>query len=85
MFGPTSDQSAAEGPARFAEQADFFGHVPNERRVGEYLLPATGTIEHCRICGAQIVWTRTPKTGARNDEYYISLIRMAYHRYAHLP
>lgn len=64
MFGSTSDQPAAEGPARFAEQADFLGHVSNERRIGEYLLPAAGKIEHCRSCGAQIVWTRTPNSRA---------------------
>lgn len=49
---------------RFVEQADFFGQVPNERRIGEYPIPALGDIERCKSCGAQIIWTKTAKNRA---------------------
>lgn len=45
---------------RFVTQADFFAQVPNDRRIGEYALPA-GDLSHCKSCGADIVWTRTAK------------------------
>ena len=42
-------------------QHSFLDEAAPAGRTGEYALPIGGTIEACRSCGAQIVWTETAK------------------------
>lgn len=42
------------------EQASFLDDAAPAGRPHEYAIPAGAAIEHCRSCGAQIVWAQTP-------------------------
>lgn len=41
------------------EQVSFLADAQPAGRPHEYPLPSNAHIEHCRSCGAQIVWGRT--------------------------
>lgn len=41
------------------EQASFADLAPPSPRRGEYPLPEGARVEHCRSCGAEIVWAQT--------------------------
>lgn len=42
------------------EQADFFDLAPPAGRPHEYPIPPGAALDHCKSCGAEIVWARTP-------------------------